>query len=394
MKIAIFTDTFYPQVNGVANTLNRLGEYLESSELEYLFIIPETKNNKVLPYNILSFLSTPFILYPECRFTIPNPTLLNKHLDAFSPDVILLMTEFNVGLMGLKYAKKKKIPVISNYSTNFSTILRSYNLGLFENILNTYLRLFHNAADLTITPSEESRKVLHQLGVNEVSIFGRGINIDAFSPFFRSEHFRTSTGFGDRILLLYVGRLSPEKDLDLLRSSMIKLNTIHKDKIALIITGDGPMKFELEQTMPDNVFFTGYKTGKELSEVYASCDIFAFPSAFETFGNVILEAYASGLCVVGVNHGGVVNLIDHGSTGFLSNPKDVNDFSYYLEKLILNRELREQFRIQARKHVQSRSWSQVFSELFILFEKTMIKKQVKLRKIKEKKLVILGNIID
>jgi phosphatidylinositol alpha 1,6-mannosyltransferase len=374
MKIAIFTDTFYPQVNGVANTLNRLGEYLESANIENLFIVPETQNDDGLPYNVLSFFSAPFILYPQCRFTFPNTAMLNKHLDDFKPDIILLMTEFNVGLMGLKYAKSRKIPVVSNYSTNFSTILKSYHLSFFVKILNAYLGLFHNAADHTITPSDESRKVLNQLGVHEVSIFGRGINTHSFSPSFRSVRFRESTGFDDRILLLYVGRLSAEKDLDLLRSSMIKLNTIYKQKIALIVTGDGPMKAELENTMPDNVFFTGVKMGKDLSEVYASCDIFAFPSAFETFGNVVLEAYASGLSVVGVNQGGVVHLINHGVSGYLSSPKDVDDFSYYLEKLILSRELREQFSNHGRHLVQSRSWDQVFSGLFELFDKTIIRK--------------------
>jgi phosphatidylinositol alpha 1,6-mannosyltransferase len=381
MKIAIFTDTFYPQVNGVANTLNRLGEYLESSNIEYLFMAPESQKEQDLPYNILSFFSTPFILYPECRFTLPNMPLLNKRLDAFKPDVIFLMTEFNVGLMGLRYAKRKNLPVISNYSTNFSSILQSYHLGIFENALNAYLGAFHNAADQTVTPSDESRKVLHQLGVNKVSIFDRGINTEAFSPKHRSKEFRLSTGFDDRLLLLYVGRLSAEKDLDVLRGAMHKLNEKYKDKIALILTGDGPMKAELEATMPNNVYFTGYKTGQDLSIVYASCDIFAFPSAFETFGNVVMEAHASGLSVVGVNQGGVKNLIDHGTSGFLSKPKDVDDFTLYLEKLILNQDLRESFSVEGKDFALSRSWNSVFSHLFDVFEEVIFRKKPNIKKV-------------
>jgi len=372
MKIAIFTDTFYPQVNGVANTLKKLGDYLTESGNPYIFISPKTKHEHRIPYNMLSFFSIPFVLYPECSFTLVDRDLLNRQLDSFKPDVIFLMTEFNVGLTGLKYAKSRNLPVISNYSTNFASILHSYHLGLFEPVLNSYLKWFHNASDLTLTPSEPSRLILSRLKVKRTEIFGRGIDTHMFNPAKRSQAFRDSTGFEDRILLLYVGRLSAEKDLDLLRTTMFQLNHKYYDQIALVITGDGPMKVELEETMPDNVIFTGYKKGNDLAEVYASCDIFTFPSPFETFGNVVLEAFASGLCVLGVNEGGVMNLIDHGENGYLAKSKDVNDFSYHLEKLILESKKREVFARNAMLFVQTKSWENIFNQLMDVFQKQII----------------------
>jgi glycosyltransferase involved in cell wall biosynthesis len=366
MRIAIFTDTFLPQVNGVANTLRKLGDYLEAERIEYIFIAPDQKIEQRIPYNIEAFFSTPFILYPECRFSLPNLLRMNKTLDEFKPDIIFLMTEFSIGFSGLTYGKKHGIPVVSNYSTNFTTILHNYKLGVFEKALEKYLIWFHNEADRSVTPSHESAKILKRFGVRQVSIFSRGIDYDRFTPEKRDMVFRKSC-MDDKILLLYVGRLSPEKDLNILSESMQKLNEKHKDRIALVVTGEGPMKDELEQTMPDNVIFTGYKKGDELAKIYASCDIFAFPSSFETFGNVVLEASASGLPVVGVDEGGVMELIDHGKTGYLAKAKDAESFTECLEKLIVNEGLRRSMSQSGRRNAKNRSWDSVFSDLMTIF---------------------------
>jgi len=355
-------------VSGVTNTLKRLGDYLESEHIDYIFITPDQKSESNIPYNMEKFFSAPLAFYPECRITVLNWVRMNKRLDDFKPDVIFLMTEFSVGLSGLRYGKKKGIPVVSNYSTNFGTILGSYKLSPFIKPLNKYLTWFHNEANLTVTPSRESEKVLKSLEVVHTAIFTRGIDFHRFSPKKASKKFREDYKIGDRISLLYVGRLSPEKDLDVLRDAMFLLNQEFGDRISLTITGDGPMKDEVVETMPDNVVFTGYKKGEDLAEIYASADIFAFPSSFETFGNVVLEAMASGIPAVGVREGGVMNIIDHGKTGYLAEPKDPESFAAYLRKLIVNQVERKGFALEGRAYAASKSWKSVFDNLMALFE--------------------------
>lgn len=367
MRTAVFTDTFLPQVNGVTNTLKRMGDYLEKNHMEYMFAAPEQGETGSVPYNVETFFSAPFVLYPECRFTVPNMFRLSRKLETFKPDMIFLMTEAAVGLSGLLYAKQHGIPVVSNYSTNFTTILDSYNLSLFTGPLEKYLAWFHSFADFTVTPSEESEKVLHGMGVLETGIFGRGIDFDNFNPIKRSRDLRRSLGVEDRVMLLYVGRISPEKDLAMLPGVMERLNAGYGDRISLVMTGDGPMREELEQRMPENVIFTGYRKGDDLALLYASADIFAFPSSFETFGNVVLEAMASGIPAVGVNKGGVAGLIRHGSTGYLGEAFSEEEMAANLEKLIVNEIDRARFGQEARKFAETRSWDSVFDGLWEMF---------------------------
>lgn len=366
MRLAIFTDTFLPQVNGVSNTLKRLGIYLEEHKIDYLFVTPEQKSEDLIPYHMESFLSAKFFLYPECRLTFVNPLRLTKKLDDFKPDLIFAMTEFTMGFAALQYAKKRRLPFVTNYSTNFTTILKAYKLGGLEKQLEKYLAWFHKEAQLTLTPSEDSRNVLRKIGIYHSTLFGRGVDLESFSPSFRNEELRRK--WGDKINLLYVGRVSPEKDLDILRDAVRILNPEFEQQIRWIITGDGPMLKELKKTLGDQVIYTGYKKGRELAEIYASCDILTFPSTFETFGNVVLEAFASGIPVVGARAGGVQHLIEHHYNGYLSRPKDAQDFAQGIREMIKNQELCKAYGENARAYASSKSWSHIFDTLMKDFE--------------------------
>lgn len=356
MKIAIFSDTFLPQVNGVTNTLRRVGDYLEAQGIPYIFIAPDQKSELEFSYHVEKFFSAPLFLYPECRVSVMNKFRLDKTLKDFKPDVIFCMTEFNIGLAGLMYGAKHQIPVVTNYSTNFSTIIKSYGFGIFEKALNRYLSWFHQKAAIAVTPSKASKQALHDLGVHSVAIFSRGIDFDRFSPAYRSEALRFEMGIKDKIALLYVGRLSPEKDLDVLRDSMNRLYQQYGNQVVLVVTGEGPMAAELKRTMPANTIFTGYKHGQALAEIYASCDIFAFPSAFETFGNVVLESLASGTPVVCVNQGGVLESVFHGENGYVARAFDVDSFTTCLSDMITDEVKRREFAENGRAFAQTKSW--------------------------------------
>lgn len=221
-----------------------------SYDINYLFITPNQVGSDEVPYNCINFFSTPLLFYPECRFSIPNNIRLNTVLKDFKPDVIHLMTEFNLGFAGLQYAKKYGIPVISNYSTNFDMIFSQYHLDILSKPLNKYLSWFHSEANLTVTPSRDSKNVLNDMGVNNVELFQRGIDTSKFSPALRDDALRREMGITNRIAMLYVGRVSAKKDLHLLVSVMENLNKLYKERITLIIAGDGPMKAELEHKLP------------------------------------------------------------------------------------------------------------------------------------------------
>lgn len=217
MKIAIFTDTFSPQINGVTNTLGKITEYFEENRIEYKVFAPKYDDDADLTAE--RFYSLKFFLYPDCRITLPNIFRITQTLSAFNPDLIHLMTEFNMGVTGLHYGKKYNIPTISNYSTNFSQYTDYYKLDFLKQGIWDYLKWFHNQNNITLCPSFESRKLLDQHGIRNTAIFSRGIDSRKFKPSGRSESLRKRLGIENKTAFLYVGRVSFEKDMDVLCES-------------------------------------------------------------------------------------------------------------------------------------------------------------------------------
>lgn len=374
MKVAIFTDTFLPQINGVTNTLNKLVEYYEKNNIDYLIFAPDNNADEDENYNIQRFFSIKFFLYPECRIAFPNTFRLNDLLSSFKPDIIQLMTEFNMGMVGLKYGKKHGIPTVSNYTTNFCQYLNYYNLDFLSGYVWTYLRWFHNQNNLTLCPSEEAKSYLKNKGISNTDIFSRGIDSERFNPGLRSENLRRQLGINDKLVFLYVGRVSPEKDLDILIDAYKKIYYKYRDMVALIITGEGPYMDKCKDDLPEDTIFTGFKRGRELAQIYASSDIFTFPSSTETFGNVVLEAMASGIPVIGADAGGVRNIIEHGINGLKFKARDVNELANLMIELIENEDLRNVLATNGRNTGLNRSWSKVFGGLVDTYNDILMNK--------------------
>lgn len=368
MRVALFTDTFLPDVNGVAKTLGRWIHFLESKGAECKVFAPNGEADDETNSKIVErFYSIPFLLYPECRMAIPNPIHLKKKLTAFSPDIIHVATPFNLGLVGLRYAKKNRVPLVASYHTHFDQYLSYYKLQWMEPMLWRYMLWFHQECQKIYVPSESTRLHLEEKGLKQLEIWSRGVEVQRFHPFVdRARIWRQYDIPSGKFVILFVGRLALEKSVDVLMNTFFSLSEEVRAHSHLVITGEGPMyKPLLEQygAMPD-ITFTGFKQGKELSDLYAAADVFVFPSETETFGNVVLEAMASGTAVIGSAAGGVKDNIVHLETGLLCKPGDITEFVHAVELVYHNEEYRSKLSMAGRRYSLKQSWDHIFNELY------------------------------
>ncbi|KFM98626.1 glycosyltransferase family 1 protein [Bacillus clarus] len=368
MRVAIFTDTFTPQINGVAKTLDRLTNYFQKQNIAYSVFAPQHKAEDNFVANVNKMRSIPLtILYPECRFAFPTPRI-KRELLAFRPDIIHIATPFNMGLCGLYYAKKLNIPVVGSYHTDFDAYLRYYKIEFFFNMLWNYLKWFHSHMRKNFVPSPETLQQLTNKGFQNLYIWGRGVNCSLFHPAYSKDLFRKKYNITADYVLSYVGRIAPEKDIDTLQALIHKTKKERND-IHWLITGDGPLAKNFHQnTSKTNVTFTGYLQGENLAEAYACSDIMVFPSATETFGNVVLESLACGTPVIGANSGGVKNIIEDGKTGLLCEPQNTDSFLSSIYYLLHHGEIRVQMGKSASMYAQSQSWDEIFHSLFMQYE--------------------------
>lgn len=367
MKVALFTDTYVPQINGVALTTKKLADYFNKNNIQYKIIAPSSYA-KDIDINVIRYLSIKFLLYPECRLSIPAYRSMSKIMNDFKPDIFHVMTPINIGLCGLKYAKDYDIPLVSHYHTNFSQYLKYYNLKFIDNLLWKYFRWFHEKCDRNYCPSYSSYQLLKNKGIYNFQIINNGIDTSEFSPKYRDVNFRKKYNIDDKIVILFVGRLAAEKDIDVFINVAKKLNTKYEDDIHFLMVGDGPMKNDIINSNIPNLTLTGFLHGKELAKAYASSEIFFFPSSTETYGNVILEAMASGLATVACKKGGILENVIHGHNGLLCNEKNVQDFYNAVERLILDKNSRDTFAQNGLKQAENKSWDNIFDTLVESYE--------------------------
>ncbi|TMW71803.1 glycosyltransferase family 4 protein [Alteribacter natronophilus] len=369
MRIALFTDTFTPQVNGVAKTLQRLVTYMENQSIEHEVFVPDTVHEEPLfKTNVHRFASLPFFLYPECRLAFPNLLTVRQQLHKFRPTLLHVATPFNMGLCGLRYARKYNVPFVASYHTHFDSYLKYYNLGFAMPWIWKYQRWFHEGAEKIFVPSLETRKHLLHRGFKHLELWPRGVDCDHFSPARNDGTFRQKYAIGKKHILLYAGRVAPEKDISVLSKVIETMNPFLKQNTQWVITGDGPVLQDMKDRHGDSVLFTGYLDGTDLAQAYAAADLFVFPSSTETFGNVVLEALASGTPAVVARSGGVQEIVTDGVTGKMCEPASAESFGTAVETLLSSAPTRRLMGARARSYARTQSWSKIFSDLIAGYE--------------------------
>lgn len=325
LRIALLTETFPPDVNGVARTLRLLADGL-SREGHAVTVIHTARGNVASnEFETYKVLSLPVLVYPNVRVGLVRPKRLGKILEQHNIELLYIATEGPLGQSAVRAAAQLGIPCITGYHTNFDHYTRFYRLAFLERLTQGYLNRFHNRSALTLTFSKDMITQLRSRDIHSVALLRKGVDLSQFNPKFRSAHWRE--GFGvdaETPLLLYVGRLAPEKNIDVAIAAFKAFQSQHPTA-RMMLTGEGPERSRLERQNPD-IIFTGLLQGDDLSRAYASADLFVFPSLSETFGNVVLEAMASGLAVLAFRHAAAAQIIDTHRDGVLVDGDKSIDF--------------------------------------------------------------------
>lgn len=327
LDVALVTETYSPEVNGVAMTLGRLVSGLEQRGHRVRIVRPRQAHERSGPLADGHLLTPglPIPRYPELRFGLPAGTALRAAWRERRPDVVHIATEGPLGFSALAAARRLDIPVLSTFHTNFHAYSRHYGAGWLKRSIERYLRWFHNRTAATLVPTRELADELAALGFRAVGVLSRGVDTALFNPARRSDALRAAWGAGpEDPVCLVVGRLAPEKNLELAFAAFAALRT-DQPRTRMVCVGDGPLAEALAHRHPET-HFTGVRRGEDLAAHYASADLFLFPSLTETFGNVVGEALASGLPVIAFDHAAAGDLIGNGYNGLLAAPGDRTAF--------------------------------------------------------------------
>ena len=360
MRIALFTETFLPKVDGIVTRLRHTVDHLQRLGDEVLIFSPDgglTEHKGAKIYGVSGF---PLPMYPELKLALPRPAI-GEELSRFDPDIIHVVNPAILGLAGLFYGKTLNIPIIASYHTHLPEYLQHYGLGALEGLLWELLKAGHNQAELNLCTSTVMVQTLTEHGIERVDLWQRGVDTETFQPDLASLEMRNrlSQGHPEDPLLLYVGRLGAEKEIDRIKPI---LEAIPNARLALV--GDGPNRQTLEKYFADTrTHFVGYLGGQELASAFASADAFIFPSRTETLGLVLLEAMAAGCPVVAARSGGIPDIVEDGVNGYLFDPTDDWGAIVATQRLLSSQEERETLRRNARQEAERWSWSAATRQL-------------------------------
>jgi len=361
MRVAIVAESFLPNVNGVTNSILRVLEHLQRTGHEAVVIAPGARANQeeIAEYAGFPVVRVPTVMVPlvdSLPIGVPNGTT-TRVLREFKPDVVHLASPFVLGGAGAVAAKRLKLPAVALFQTDVAGYTARYHVGFLESAAWVWARNLHNMTQMTLAPSSVTIGELEAHGIKNIRRWGRGVDSELFRPDRRSQKLRKKWDpTGQKKIVGFVGRLASEKGVE-------RLTVLHGDPdIQLVIVGDGPLRRTLGKRMPTAVF-TGQLSGKKLASAYASLDLFVHTGEFETFGQTIQEAQASGTPTIGPRAGGPIDLIEPGYNGDLI---DVDTFERDLPAsvaAILQPGTLEQMRVNARASVADKTWPALCDQL-------------------------------
>jgi len=363
-RVAIFTGNYNHIRDGVSQTLNRLVAFLEKSGVEVLIFGPTIKK-PALKHNG-RLVDVPSVSIPgrsEYRVSIKFPKEARIELEHFNPDIVHIATPDLLGFKALRWATRKNKIIVGSYHTHFTSYLKYYRIQILESLGWRYFRWFYRHCTQIYVPTNSMIETLKNNGIEgDLRIWSRGVDSEFFSPVKRDENWREGHGIKKNdILVTFVSRLVWEKNLKIFAET-VKSVAAQNPNLRSMVVGDGPAMEELREILP-NAVYTGFLTGEELAAAYACSDIFFFPSDTEAFGNVTLEAMASGLPCIVADAVGSKSLVDHRDNGYLIPVNSLEKFISALEELVNDRELRSRMGESSRIKSEQYTWDQINQKL-------------------------------
>jgi len=366
LGIALVTETFPPEVNGVAMTLGRMVEGLSRRGHRIQVVRPRQGAADQPPPNGIEHAlvrGIPIPRYDSLKLGLPAGGTLKRLWTERRPDVVHIATEGPLGWSALESARRLDLPLSTDFHTNFHSYSNHYGLGWFEKPVGAYLRHFHNRAGCTLAPTEGMRQDLARQGFEGLAVVARGVDTALFHPARRSWELRAQWGAApEDPVAIYLGRLAPEKNLPLVTKAFEAM-VAAEPQARLVLAGDGPARPDMEARNNGYVVFAGMRTGEDLAAHYPSGDIFLFPSTTETYGNVTMEAMASGLAVVAYNYAAAEQHIRHGDNGLVARYGDAGEFVRQACGLVSDLGRVRQLGAQARNTAERIDWEEVFNAL-------------------------------
>lgn len=364
MRVALFTETFLPKIDGIVTVVCLLIDHLEKRGIQTAVVAPNRGLAHYKNTPIIRATAVPVPIYPELSFGLP---MLGSYrqLKAFQPDVAHVVHPFMVGVPGMVMARALDLPILTSFHLDVARLTKHFHIGFFGPILMALTRIVFNASDYSLAPSRLLQNELTAIGFQRMGLWKRGVDPQRFDPRFRSADMRAalSDGHPDDTLLLYVGRLSSEKQIEQIKPV---LAAVPGTRLALV--GDGPAREKLQAHFAGtNTKFMGYMTGEPLSQAYASADMFVFPSALESFGLVAVEAMAAGLPVVASRVGGIPDVVAEGRTGYTFDVGDISGMISGVRQIAASRARITEMGLAARAFAETQTWDAMMDEVIDIY---------------------------